>query len=106
MFGYEMTAMPKVRTRMIAERAAARSRWPFLTSLDLSTIHNEEQLAAMVKDRSGQSYTETHEDVERWAHGYRARIAGEPLATPFDIAHWSHDAEAPQLGSAANGNDP
>ena len=75
MFGYSAGAAPRVLANMIAERGFARSRWPFLTSLDLSAIHNEQQLITMVKDRTGETLAEAQDDVRPWMEGYRARVA-------------------------------
>jgi hypothetical protein len=75
MFGYAAGATPQVRAKMIAERAPAQREWPFLTSLDLSAVHNELQLVSMVKDRTGSTLAEAQDDVRRWMKGYTRRVA-------------------------------
>jgi len=101
MFGYSAGAAPQVLADMIAERAPARSRWPFLTTLDLSTIHNEKQLISIVKDRTGETLAEAQHDVRRWLEGYRARVAGGALQSK--IARQAYDGEAP-VASRSRGN--
>lgn len=44
----------------------AQQRWPFMTNFDASTIKNELQLVAIVKDRSGVSRSEAEADVRNW----------------------------------------
>ena len=38
---------------MVDARIAAQMKWPFLTTLDMSTIHNQVQLSGVVRDRTG-----------------------------------------------------
>ena len=86
MFGYEAGATPQVRAKMIADRVPAKREWPFLTSLDLSALHNEQQLASMVKDRTGSTLAEAQNHVGRWMQGYTARVAEGGSASPASIA--------------------
>jgi hypothetical protein len=86
MFGYEGGEPKALLTAMIAERTAARARWPFLTSLDLSSIHNESQLATMVKDRTGGSATHANHEVHDWVDGYESRVAIATSVSPASIA--------------------
>ena len=50
MFGYNGETKNAL-ARVVALRRAAMLEWPFLTTLDLSMIHNDVQLASIVKDR-------------------------------------------------------
>jgi hypothetical protein len=86
MFGYEGGEPKALLTAMIAERTAARARWPFLTSLDLSSIHNESQLATMVKDRTGGSAAHANHEVHDWVDGYESRVAIATSVSPASIA--------------------
>jgi hypothetical protein len=86
MFGYDGGEPKALLTAMIAERTAARARWPFLTSLDLSSIHNESQLATMVKDRTGGSATHANHEVHDWVDGYESRVAIATSVSPASIA--------------------
>jgi hypothetical protein len=47
----------------------AQQLWPFLTNFDASTIKNEIQLIALVKDRSSRPQQEAETDVKAWAVG-------------------------------------
>jgi hypothetical protein len=86
MFGYEGGEPKALLTAMIAERTVARARWPFLTSLDLSSIHNESQLATMVKDRTGGSAAHANHEVRDWVDGYESRVAIATSVSPASIA--------------------
>lgn len=79
MFGYNADASPQILAARRAERALARARWPFMTTLDMSAIHNERQLAGLVKDRLGVSGAQAQADVSEWLEDYRSRLA---LASP------------------------
>lgn len=93
MFGYEAGGVPQALAGMINERDAARQKWPFLTSLDLSVIHNEPQLVTMVKDRTGKSRSEVQVEVHEWLKGYEERLMA---ATSLDtsIGRWTDDGGA------------
>lgn len=66
MFGFTGGETPETVARKKGYMAVAQERWSFLTSYDLSTIKNEEQLASMVKDRSGSSAEQAEVDVHAW----------------------------------------
>jgi hypothetical protein len=74
MFGYEGGEPRALLAAMLTERSSARARWPFLTSLDLSMIRNETQLANVVKDRTGKSRPEAENEVHSWFVGYEKRL--------------------------------
>ncbi|HYE27689.1 MAG TPA: hypothetical protein VEA61_05590 [Allosphingosinicella sp.] len=69
MFGFQggESAETVARKRLYMEDA--RQRWPFLTHFDASTIRNEPQLIAIVKDRSGRTRPEAEADVQAWMSG-------------------------------------
>ncbi|MDC9823291.1 hypothetical protein PRN20_06075 [Devosia sp. ZB163] len=94
MFGYAAGGAPQVLVGMIAERDAARNRWPFLTTLDLSVIHNEPQLVTMVKDRTGKSRSEARGEVHEWLKGYEARLLAATSLADTSIERWSDDGGA------------
>ncbi|WP_152048229.1 hypothetical protein [Aureimonas psammosilenae] len=47
----------------------AQQRWPFLTRYDLTTIHNEQQLTTMVRDRAGLLRSQADVVVREWMNG-------------------------------------
>lgn len=53
-------------TRKKGYMAEAQAHWPFLTHFDASTIENERQLVAMVKERSSVSQQDAEADVRQW----------------------------------------
>jgi hypothetical protein len=69
MFGFQggETVETVARKRLYMDEA--RLRWPFLTRFDASTIRNEHQLVAIVKDRSGRPYPDAEADVRAWTAG-------------------------------------
>ena len=69
MFGFRGGESPETVSRKKSYMSAAQQRWSFLTSFDLSTIKNEDQLTSMVKDRSGSSAEAAREDVRDWVRG-------------------------------------
>lgn len=73
MFGFERGGSHEAMQREVRERAYAHEQWPFLTTLDLSTIHNVEQLKGLVKDRIGYSNFDTDAQVDSWMLGYSKR---------------------------------
>lgn len=73
MFGYRLEEDRALRQRKEDERVPARKRWPFITTLDLSMVDNEQQLATLVKDRTGVSKTAAALDVADWLKGYASR---------------------------------
>jgi hypothetical protein len=103
MFGYDGGEPKALLTAMIAERTAARARWPFLTSLDLSSIHNETQLATMVKDRTGESAANANRQVHEWIDGYESRVAIATSVSAASIERWTDDGGAarPSASSVA-----
>ena len=98
MFGYEGGEAKSTLARMLVERDTARARWPFLTTLDLSMIHNEPQLATMVKDRSGKSRNEAEADVHEWLRGYETRVRPAGSMADTSIGGWTDDG-GPALSS-------
>ncbi len=97
MFGYAAGDPREVRAAKVARRATAQARWPFLTTLDLSMLHNETQLASMVKDRTGNSREVADTDVHEWL--VRQVLPGEP-GQLSSIARWTDDGGAPGRSSA------
>lgn len=80
MFGYEGGFSPETLAVLIAERTTARVRWPFLTTLDMSMVHNEQQLTTIVKDRTGANRATALADVRQWRLGYdERRFPSRPL---------------------------
>ncbi|RIX98696.1 hypothetical protein D3218_16015 [Aureimonas flava] len=69
MFGYQGGESGETVARKRGYMAEARQRWPFLTRFDVTTIHNEQQLATMVRDRSGRSKADADEEVHTWMEG-------------------------------------
>jgi hypothetical protein len=80
MFGYRGGEPADVLRRKTLERKSAKDEWPFLTTLDLSTIHSEQQLAAIVKDRTGLKMEAVAPSVHAWMEGYNRRLAAPPLS--------------------------
>jgi hypothetical protein len=66
MFGYDGETQDRL-IPMLALRRAAQLEWPFLTTLDLSMIHNDVQLASVVKDRTAVSRDEAEASVRAWS---------------------------------------
>lgn len=94
MFGYQAGATLKASARMTAERAVARQRWPFLTSLDLSGINGEQQLVSMVKDRTGKSLAGARSDVGEWIVGYRSRVS-RAANSESALSRWDNEGGSP-----------
>ena len=69
MFGFQGGESPETVARKRDYMRDAQQRWPFLTNFDASTIKNEQQLAALVGDRSGRKRSEAQADVEAWTKG-------------------------------------
>lgn len=69
MFGYRGGESHETVARKRGYMAEAQHRWPFLTKFDLTTIHNEPQLATMVRDRTGLPKDQADEAVHRWMEG-------------------------------------
>ena len=69
MFGYQGGEDAATVERKRTYMRDAQGRWPFLTNFDASTIKNEFQLIALVKDRTGRPRTEVEADVRAWAAG-------------------------------------
>ncbi len=69
MFGYQGGESGEIVVRKRGYMAEAQQRWPFLTRFDVTTIHNEQQLATMVRDRSGRVKAEVDEEVHVWMEG-------------------------------------
>lgn len=69
MFGYQGGESGETVARKRGYMTEARQRWPFLTRFDVTTIHNEQQLATMVRDRSGRAKAEVDAEVHVWMEG-------------------------------------
>ncbi|WP_416357692.1 hypothetical protein ACLNGM_06555 [Aureimonas phyllosphaerae] len=69
MFGYQGGESGETVARKRGYMAEAQQRWPFLTRFDVTTIHNEQQLATMVRDRSGRPKADVEEEVHAWMEG-------------------------------------
>lgn len=69
MFGYSSGETVATTARKQGYRILAQAQWPFLTSLDLSMLHNEAQLVSMIKDRSGLPLAVAQHDVAQWMKG-------------------------------------
>jgi hypothetical protein len=89
MFGYEGEKANEL-SRMIAARIAAQAKWPFLTTLDLSMIHNQVQLSGIVRDRTGVSKKDAENDVQSWMVGQGLAVSGSATATQ----RWNDDGGA------------
>ena len=66
MFGFQGGESADTVSRKKGYREDARQRWSFLTHYDLSTIKNEAQLRAMVKERSGITESQAKSEVDAW----------------------------------------
>ncbi|WP_062210359.1 hypothetical protein [Aureimonas sp. AU12] len=69
MFGYQGGESDETVARKRVYMGEARIRWPFLTKFDVTTIHNEQQLATMVRDRLHLSRTAADAEVHEWTRG-------------------------------------
>jgi len=69
MFGYQGGEDGSTVARKRGYAIEAQKRWPFLTRYDLTTIHNEQQLATIVRDRTGLPKEEADEAVHKWTTG-------------------------------------
>ncbi|SFZ85934.1 hypothetical protein SAMN02983003_3106 [Devosia enhydra] len=83
MFGYSTNGTDKIRALKVAQRRSAQERWPFLTTLDLSGLHNPVQLARLIQDRSAVSRGEADAQVEIWMRGYNRRVLGRGALPSF-----------------------
>jgi hypothetical protein len=94
MFGYDGETQDRL-IPMLALRRAAQAEWPFLTTLDLSMIHNDVQLASVVKDRTAVSRAEAEASVRAWSSknnkGDASRLTG--------LQRWSDDGGARRKAS-------
>ena len=71
MFGFRGGESVDTVARKKGYMQAAQQRWGFLTHFDVSTIKNELQLTAMVKERSGIREAQARGDVRAWMQGKR-----------------------------------
>jgi hypothetical protein len=94
MFGYDGEPREQL-PQILQKRAAALRKWPFLTTVDLSIIHNEVQLASTVKDRMGTSRAEADADVQAWL-SERAN----PATKVTSLQRWSDDGGPAARGAA------
>ncbi len=69
MFGYQGGESGETVARKRSYIVDARQRWPFLTPFDMTTIHNERQLATMVRDRTGLPKDQADAAVHSWMVG-------------------------------------
>lgn len=69
MFGFKGGESPETVARKRVDMKDAQTRWPFITNFDASTIRNEGQLIALVKDRSANSRQAAEADVRSWLSG-------------------------------------
>lgn len=69
MFGYQGGESEAVVLRKTGYRADAQRQWNFLTTIDLSSIKNPEQLCSMIQVRSSVSAERAKKDVDEWMHG-------------------------------------
>jgi ABC-type proline/glycine betaine transport system substrate-binding protein len=66
MFGFTGADDIETVTRKKGYMAEAQAHWPFLTHFDASTIENERQFVAIVKERSSVSQQDAEADVRQW----------------------------------------
>ncbi len=69
MFGYQGGEAAETVVRKRGYMVDAMRRWPFLTRYDVTTIHNEQQLATMVRDRSSRSKADADREIRDWMAG-------------------------------------
>lgn len=69
MFGFRGGETAETVVRKRGYMKDAQAHWPFITNFDASTIRNELQLIALVKDRSGRPRPEAEADVKAWSIG-------------------------------------
>jgi len=69
MFGYQGGESLETVTRKKAYRTAARERWNFLTSYDLTTVKNAAQLSALIGGRSSITDAQAEGAVAAWMVG-------------------------------------
>ena len=93
MFGYNGETKNAL-ARVVALRRAAMLEWPFLTTLDLSMIHNDVQLASIVKDRMALSRAEAEQSVFAWS----ARSETGSANGLASLERWSDDGGASRAG--------
>ena len=86
MFGYQGETDGEL-AGMIVARDAAHAKWPFLTTIDMTTIQNGVQLASLVKDRTGKSKVDAENDVQSWMVGQGLAAS----ATDPSVQRWSDD---------------
>jgi len=69
MFGFRGGESIETVARKRGYMQDAQKQWTFMTYYDLSTIKNEVQFAAMIKDRTGIPLTQATSDVQAWMQG-------------------------------------
>lgn len=69
MFGFSGGEPQETVERKRGYRIDAKSRWPFLTTIDLGSIKTPGQLQNMVKIRSGISEKQAETDTANWMRG-------------------------------------
>jgi hypothetical protein len=71
MFGFQGGETTDTVSRKRGYMREAQERWGPLTYLDLSTIKNEAQLVALVKERLNLPLAQVADDVKSWMLGKR-----------------------------------
>ncbi len=69
MFGYQGGEDEATVARKRAHLKDAQGKWPFMTTLDASTVKNEGQLVDLVKTRKSLSLDQATQDVRAWMLG-------------------------------------
>jgi hypothetical protein len=69
MFGYQGGESASTVARKKGYRQEAQQKWSCLTTIDLSQIKNEMQLATMVAGRYSLPLEQARKDVATWAEG-------------------------------------
>lgn len=94
MFAYQAGESTFAAQNKTALRSAAKKEWPFLTSLDLTMISSEPQLATMIKDRSGRTKSEADIVVRNWMERQNIppKLSAPSLPT---ISAWENEGRNP-----------
>ena len=75
MFGFRGGEAADIVKRKRLDMKDAQEHWPFVTNFDASTIRNELQPIAIVKDRTGRPRAEAEADVLSWLAGRQSEAA-------------------------------
>ena len=79
MFGFQGGESAATVERKRGYMKDAQMLWPFMTNFDASTIKREEQLVALVRDRSARPRDEVKAEVRSWADGKDFGHGREPV---------------------------